>query len=165
MNRRAPLLLVALCAIIAVVALLLHHLSGPSGPQLWLLGYTNAPDITGPAALLCFSNSTRHQVYLNGPSAGSPFYSREAYIPPGWRPVDSSTRPASYYDWLVAPGKTCVFTVPALTNQPNGWRVTVRYFDGAQIVKLPMLPLTTRVPGKGSGRYLDASTGTLTRPP
>ena len=154
MNRREPLLLVALCAVIAAGALLLHHLSGPSGPQLRLLGFTDAPGIAGPAALLCFSNSTRHPVYLNGPSAGSPFFSREVTTPAGWQPADSPAlspgRPTSYYDWLVAPGKTCVFAVPVTTNQPNGWRVTVHYFDGAQIVKLPLLPLTIRVPWKGS---------------
>ena len=161
MNRRNRLVLGALCAVIAGGLLLLLYVSGTAKPRLQVLGFTNSSNGAGMVVMFRFYNTAWHTVYLRGPTNGSPFFTREVKTPNGWQVVDTPTKPLTDHTWDVSPRQSCVFCVPVITNQQEGWRVTVRYFDGGASVKLPLLPRMVDLPWKGSGQNLDVSTDPL----
>jgi hypothetical protein len=165
MNRIARLVLlaffgIALCAVIMRVSVLVFTAT----PQLRLLGFTSASN-AGTVALVCLRNEGLHTIYLAGSTNGVPFYTREAKTPSGWQAIDTPARPMTESNWGVTSRQSCAFSVPVMTNQQDGWRVTVRYFDGAEYVWWKLLPRAIRLPWKGSGQYRDVSTDTLMQEP
>ncbi|MGA3181827.1 MAG: hypothetical protein ABSF38_15915 [Verrucomicrobiota bacterium] len=161
MNRRKLLILGALWAAIVGGSLLFLYDSGAGTPRLRLLGLTNSSNGAGIEVMLRFYNPAGHTVYLDGSTNGSPFFTREAKTPRGWHALDATARPSMVNTWGVRPGQSCEFSVPVMTNQREGWRVTVRYFDSAEVVSWSWLPGGIKLPWKGSGQYRTVSTDTL----
>lgn len=158
--------LAAVCVTVAVFLVL--HLTSRT-PQLWFSGFRDAPGSHATEAVFRLTNPTRHTIYLGGPNLGLIFFTREVSAPGGWQPAETPAPPKMEASWGLIPGQSFVFSVPAMTNQPQGWRVTVRYFDGAVYRQIPVIyrllpkggPLF-RVPWEGSGRYRYTSSDILT---
>jgi hypothetical protein len=161
MNRRVVITAVTVCLIAAMIVVLKVNVFNAATPHLSFVCFTNSPGGSSNVAILRFDNRSRHKVYLTGLTNGSPFFARELALAGGWLPIDMLAPRTNDSTWDVGPDQTCVFFVPSVTNEQIDWRVTIRYFDGEETVKLPLLP-PFKAPGSGSGEYLKVSTEPIT---